>query len=56
MEALKRADDFRGPKGPVVLVIMDGVGIGKYVEGDMVLAANTPVGILFMQSVREIMK
>ncbi|HBA83333.1 MAG TPA: 2,3-bisphosphoglycerate-independent phosphoglycerate mutase [Verrucomicrobia bacterium] len=42
MEALKRADDFRGPKGPVVLVIMDGVGIGKYVEGDMVLAANTP--------------
>jgi 2,3-bisphosphoglycerate-independent phosphoglycerate mutase len=42
MEALKRADGFRGPKGPVVLVIMDGVGIGKYVEGDMVLAANTP--------------
>lgn len=28
-------------KGPVVLVIMDGVGIGKYKEGDAVVAALT---------------
>ena len=42
MEALKKSDVFKGPRGPVVLVIMDGVGIGKYAEGDMVKAAHTP--------------
>jgi 2,3-bisphosphoglycerate-independent phosphoglycerate mutase len=30
------------PKGPVVLVIMDGVGVGRYVEGDAVGAAWRP--------------
>lgn len=39
---LDRLPKFHGPKGPVVLVIMDGVGIGKYVEGDCVRAANKP--------------
>lgn len=33
---------FHGPRGPVVLVIMDGVGIGKYEEGDAVRTALTP--------------
>jgi 2,3-bisphosphoglycerate-independent phosphoglycerate mutase len=42
MEALKKSTVFKGPRGPVVLVIMDGVGIGKYKEGDFVLAAETP--------------
>ncbi len=34
--------NYPGPKGPVVLVIMDGVGIGKYREGDAVQSAFTP--------------
>ncbi len=42
MESLKRLKHFNGPKGPVVLVIMDGIGIGKYEEGDMVRKATTP--------------
>lgn len=41
MQALKKTS-FQGPKGPVVLVIMDGVGIGKYEEGDAVRTALTP--------------
>ncbi|HNS82041.1 MAG TPA: 2,3-bisphosphoglycerate-independent phosphoglycerate mutase, partial [Kiritimatiellia bacterium] len=42
MEALKKSKKFAGPAGPVVLVIMDGVGIGKHEEGDFVRAASTP--------------
>ena len=34
MQALQRNPKFQGRKGPVVLAIMDGVGIGKYKEGD----------------------
>ena len=41
MKALKKAS-FPGPKGPVVLVIMDGVGIGQHEEGDAVRSALTP--------------
>jgi len=41
MEILKRAD-YAPPRGPVVLVIMDGVGIGKYAEGDAVRSALKP--------------
>ncbi len=41
MQALKKTT-FPGPKGPVVLVIMDGVGIGAYEEGDAVRTALTP--------------
>ena len=41
MQALKKTS-FPGPKGPVVLVIMDGVGIGQYEEGDAVRSALTP--------------
>ncbi len=41
MEPLKKSD-YPGPKGPVVLVIMDGVGIGQYPEGDAVRTAIKP--------------
>ncbi|KAF0092788.1 MAG: 2 3-bisphosphoglycerate-independent phosphoglycerate mutase, partial [Hyphomonadaceae bacterium] len=42
MIELKKNVDFAGPEGPVVLVIMDGVGIGKNAESDFVKQANTP--------------
>lgn len=35
-------ENYSGPEGPVVLVIMDGMAIGKHTEGDMVLRASTP--------------
>ena len=42
MQPLKRLETFSGPEGPVVLCIMDGVGIGKGDAGDMVSKASTP--------------
>ncbi|CAB1081475.1 2,3-bisphosphoglycerate-independent phosphoglycerate mutase (EC [Olavius algarvensis Delta 1 endosymbiont] len=42
MEQLKKNRNFSGPAGPLVLAILDGVGIGKYEEGDIVRRANTP--------------
>ncbi len=42
MEALKVSRKFEGPEGPVVLVIMDGVGIGRGDAGDIVSLADTP--------------
>ena len=42
MEPLKKSKNFSGAEGPVVLAILDGIGIGKYEEGDMVRKANTP--------------
>ncbi|QHI69263.1 2,3-bisphosphoglycerate-independent phosphoglycerate mutase [Tichowtungia aerotolerans] len=42
MEELKKSTVFEGPEGPVVLVIMDGVGIGKNPESDYVKIASTP--------------
>jgi 2,3-bisphosphoglycerate-independent phosphoglycerate mutase len=42
MEPLKKSENFKGPQGPVVLVILDGVGIGTCAEGDVVSRANTP--------------
>ncbi|WP_372794197.1 2,3-bisphosphoglycerate-independent phosphoglycerate mutase [Pontiella sp.] len=42
MEQLKKNEAYSGPKGPVVLVIMDGVGIGKNADSDYVKIANTP--------------
>ncbi|MCC6740995.1 MAG: 2,3-bisphosphoglycerate-independent phosphoglycerate mutase, partial [Planctomycetia bacterium] len=42
METLKRMAGYAGPEGPVVLLIMDGVGIGQFEDGDMVRAAHTP--------------
>ena len=42
LNPLAKNPKFQTRKGPVVLVIMDGVGIGKYAEGDAVLDSNTP--------------
>jgi len=42
MEALKKLSNYEGPEGPVVLAIMDGVGIGQGDIGDMVAKASTP--------------
>jgi len=42
MEALQPSEKFKGPPGPVVLVIMDGIGVGQYAEGDFVQSASTP--------------
>ncbi len=42
VEALKKSSWFKGRRGPVMLVIMDGVGYGKYRDGDAVAAASTP--------------
>ena len=42
MDKLIKSNKYSGPEGPVVLAIMDGVGIGKYEDGDMVRKANTP--------------
>ncbi|NCC50410.1 MAG: 2,3-bisphosphoglycerate-independent phosphoglycerate mutase [Spartobacteria bacterium] len=42
MDPLKKLSTFAGPRGPVVLVIMDGVGIGACEEGDIVREATTP--------------
>jgi 2,3-bisphosphoglycerate-independent phosphoglycerate mutase len=42
MDELKKNESFGGPEGPVVLVIMDGVGIGKNPKSDYVKIANTP--------------
>ena len=42
MEPLKPLAGYKASKGPVVLMIMDGVGIGKFEEGDYVRAASTP--------------
>ncbi|MFL2860295.1 MAG: 2,3-bisphosphoglycerate-independent phosphoglycerate mutase [Pontiellaceae bacterium] len=42
MENLKKHASYAGAEGPVVLVIMDGVGIGKNPESDCVAQAKTP--------------
>ena len=42
MQPLKKSSYFEHRTGPVVLAIMDGVGIGKADLGDMVAKASTP--------------
>ena len=42
LETLKKNPSFNRRKGPVVLMIMDGVGFGKYTDGDAFLKAYTP--------------
>ena len=42
MKNLKKNLLYEGAKGPVVLVIMDGVGIGENIDSDCVAQANTP--------------
>ncbi len=41
VDPLKKNSSFTGRRGPVVLAIMDGVGIGKYKEGDGAAEART---------------
>ena len=43
LEALKKNPKFTPRRGPVVLAILDGVGFGKYPDGDGVKLAHTPV-------------
>lgn len=40
---LKKLKNFNGRSGPLLLIIMDGVGIGKKYDGNAVYKANTPV-------------
>ena len=40
--SLRRHAKFQGPKGPVVLVVMDGIGRGAGDEADAVKIASTP--------------
>ena len=42
IEAPKKLGWLQKRRGPVVLVIMDGVGYGKFAEGDAVQASNKP--------------
>jgi 2,3-bisphosphoglycerate-independent phosphoglycerate mutase len=42
MRPLKKNNKFRGRKGPLVLVIMDGFGIGKRNQGNAIYLARTP--------------
>jgi 2,3-bisphosphoglycerate-independent phosphoglycerate mutase len=42
LDTLKMNPNFKGRKGPVVLCIMDGVGFGKYKDGDAFLNGYTP--------------
>ena len=39
---LEKLNNFNGRKGPLLFIIMDGVGIGKQYEGNAVYKANTP--------------
>ncbi len=40
---LNKLDKFEPRKGPVLLIVMDGVGIGKQDESNAIYLANTPV-------------
>ncbi len=42
LQALEKNSNFKGRRGPVVLAILDGVGFGKYKDGDGFLNAPTP--------------
>ena len=41
--SLKKMSGFNGRKGPLLLIIMDGIGIGKNDDSNAVWLANTPV-------------
>ena len=43
LKALEKNSKFTPRRGPVVLAILDGVGFGKYADGDAVVKANMPV-------------
>ena len=43
LDSLVKNPKFNPRRGPVVLAIMDGVGYGKYADGDAVQLSNMPV-------------
>ena len=47
---LQKLDNFSGRKGPLLLIIMDGVGLGKEFDGNAVFKAKTPVLDKLLQS------
>ncbi|HSW68275.1 MAG TPA: 2,3-bisphosphoglycerate-independent phosphoglycerate mutase [Bacteroidales bacterium] len=47
---LDNLTNFRGRKGPLLLIIMDGIGIGKSYAGNAVYLANTPTFDKIFQS------
>ena len=47
---LKKIENFEPRKGPVLLIVMDGVGFGKKDESDCVHLANTPTLDKLLQS------
>ncbi|MDJ0855969.1 MAG: hypothetical protein QNI88_12205, partial [Desulfobacterales bacterium] len=42
MEKLKPLPGYSPPRGPIVLAILDGIGIGHHEDGDIVRLAATP--------------
>ncbi len=42
MAKLKKSDHFSGVKGPVITIVMDGVGLAPANEGNAIAAASTP--------------
>ncbi|HEY8429473.1 MAG TPA: hypothetical protein VIL20_13905 [Sandaracinaceae bacterium] len=40
--SLRKHPSFAGVEGPVLVVVMDGIGIGRHDEGDAVWLARTP--------------
>ncbi len=50
VEALQKNSKFNKRRGPVLLIIMDGVGFGKYKEGDGFKAAETETLDALMKS------
>ena len=50
LNALEKNSKFTKRRGPVVLAILDGVGFGKYEDGDAVKIARTPVLDELMQN------
>ena len=47
---LNKLEKYNGSKGPLLLIIMDGVGFGKKDESDAVYLANTPTLDKLLQS------
>ena len=43
LKSLEKNPNFTPRRGPLVLAILDGVGFGKYADGDAVKMANIPV-------------
>ena len=42
MVQLKKSSKFSGVEGPLLTIVMDGVGLSKNKDGNAVMAADTP--------------